>query len=497
MSVLLLFSMLTMSFKSAYALTIHDVTQSNTPDSMDYVTGVDRYVSINAGNVRVVNPVTYQVQTSYTLSIASDEIACSSTVCYSVANGGSNNVQWILGYNPISGATVSNATFDFSASGGAYSAVNDMVGGSNSIVIASGRVYAYAICDNGNYVMVVASGSSQSGLIGDCSGTHFGTGTSLGMIAFDNKIAVTTDSASTNGFQIWLQTGGRVCQGASFTAGTAGHLAYSEETNKIYRTTASSQRVDIMNVNTCTDEGDITSANSGLSTILRGIQVNDDRGEIYIQSTTTVAVMNLTSPSSLLYSFATGGDTSTPRDKTAVSIEYQQYATVYDTTMRIVQLDEVTPEPSTSGGIDCNLPANFNILICRLGGDGTLGSAGAFVVGNISQGTGILGLGCSVGIVDCTEDDNPQTNGLGLLIFIASIFVIVGMFYRSLGAKATFQLPVFIWVVIIIALSAFFTITQLIDPIFLILSVIAVVALAVPKIMNKISPSGFGSGSTE
>ena len=154
-------------------------------------------------------------------------------------------------------------------------------------------------------------------------------------------------------------------------------------------------------------------------------------------------------------------------------------------------------EDDTIGGINCNLPENANILICRLGGDGTLGSAGAFVIGNVSAGTGFLGIGCSIGLVDCTEDQDPRSNGLGLLIFIASIFVIVGIFYRSLGAGATFQLPVFIWVIIIVALSAFFTITNIIDPIFLILSVIAVIALAVPKVIGMIQSRGFGGGSSE
>lgn len=166
----------------------------------------------------------------------------------------------------------------------------------------------------------------------------------------------------------------------------------------------------------------------------------------------------------------------------------------------ILLYDSSGGAPVPGSGIDCTLPENENILICRLGGDGTLGSAGAFVIGNTTQGTGILGIGCSIGLVDCTEDSNPQTNGLGLLIFIASIFVIVGMFYKSLGASATFQLPVFIWVIIIVSLSAFFTITGLIDPVFLILSIFAVIALAAPKVIGVIQNRGGGfggGGSTE
>jgi hypothetical protein len=58
-------------------------------------------------------------------------------------------------------------------------------------------------------------------------------------------------------------------------------------------------------------------------------------------------------------------------------------------------------------------------------------------------------------------------------------------------------MPLFIWVVIILALSAFFTITGIIDPIFLILSIIALIALAAPKAIETLRGSTFGRGSSE
>lgn len=144
----------------------------------------------------------------------------------------------------------------------------------------------------------------------------------------------------------------------------------------------------------------------------------------------------------------------------------------------------------TVGGIDCSLPENANILICRLGGDNNFGG-----IGN-STGTGLLNLGCNIVFVDCTNT-NPQTNGLGLLAFIASLFVIIGMFYYTIGKEA-FHMPIFIWIVIVIALSAFFTIAGWIDPVFLVLTIVALVALAVPKIMNIVRGSGstLGEGSS-
>lgn len=146
-------------------------------------------------------------------------------------------------------------------------------------------------------------------------------------------------------------------------------------------------------------------------------------------------------------------------------------------------------EPAIIGGTDCTIPANENILICRLGGNATTVGLGGLI------GDGITTLGCNIIFVNCI-DDNPATNGLGLLIFIASIFVVVGMFYMTIG-KESFHMPIFIWIIIIMALSAFFTLTGIIDPIFLILSIVAVVALAAPKIINITRGSTFGGGSTE
>jgi len=223
-----------------------------------------------------------------------------------------------------------------------------------------------------------------------------------------------------------------------------------------------------------------------------------------VEGTTSIAYMNLTSNniSTLSYTVVTNfTETATTirNDRLVYASGFNQTGAMIDVTGTSDPFLFVQYVPAGSGastntpttGIDCTQPENANILICRLGGTGELASAGAFVVGNVTQGTGVLGIGCSIGLVDCTSDSNPQTNGLGYLIFIASIFVIIGMFYRSLGANATFHMPIYIWAVIILSLSAFFTITHIIDPTMLILTVIALVALAVPKVGGYIQ-GGFG-----
>jgi len=149
--------------------------------------------------------------------------------------------------------------------------------------------------------------------------------------------------------------------------------------------------------------------------------------------------------------------------------------------------EEAPPEE-----VDNTCVENPETVFCRLGGTNDNSTSG---VGSLI-GAGIINLGCNIAFVDCTTDSNPATNGLGILIFIASIFVIVGMFYWATGRDA-FHMPLFIWILIIIALSAFFTIIGIIDPVFLIISIIAIVALAAPKVLSALRGNTFGGGSTE
>jgi hypothetical protein len=155
--------------------------------------------------------------------------------------------------------------------------------------------------------------------------------------------------------------------------------------------------------------------------------------------------------------------------------------------IRLIYQGEPPEEP-----VENTCDTNPETVFCRLGGENDNSTSG---LGSL-VGNGIVNLGCNVAFVDCTTDSNPATNGLGLLIFIASIFVVIGMFYWGIGHDA-FRLPLFIWVVIILALSAFFTITGIIDPIFLILSIIALIALASPKAIETLRGSTFGRGSSE
>lgn len=138
-------------------------------------------------------------------------------------------------------------------------------------------------------------------------------------------------------------------------------------------------------------------------------------------------------------------------------------------------------EPAGGTGVDCTLPANEFLLICRLGGDGSLVSAGAYIVGNSSDGTGLSGIICSVGIVDCVADPNMKTNGVGYLLVAIALAIIIGILWVASRGDLN-SIPTFIWFIATLAVVGAFTLMNLIDATFLVVTVIIVVALAAAKV---------------
>ncbi len=144
------------------------------------------------------------------------------------------------------------------------------------------------------------------------------------------------------------------------------------------------------------------------------------------------------------------------------------------------------PEPPSGGngtsvgGVDCTLPENEQILLCRIGGNGAIGSAGDFIVGNGTQGTGVSGIICSIGLVDCETDDNIQTNGIGYLLTIVALGIMIGVLW--VASRGDLQsIPTFIWFLGTLALVGAVTLFGWIDPTFLVITIIVVVALATAK----------------
>lgn len=132
-----------------------------------------------------------------------------------------------------------------------------------------------------------------------------------------------------------------------------------------------------------------------------------------------------------------------------------------------------TTDPT--GGIDCSDSANANLLICRLtdGGNNPVGGVSGII------NTGVTNILVSAGVIDGT-DTNPQTNGVGYLIVAIAMGVFVGMMWIASRGDMT-TIPTFVWFIGTIAIIGSMTAIGWIDPTFLIISVIVVIAFAVAK----------------
>lgn len=136
-------------------------------------------------------------------------------------------------------------------------------------------------------------------------------------------------------------------------------------------------------------------------------------------------------------------------------------------------------------GVNCALPENQNTLLCALAEQEQDGITGASVLVNQSS-TNII---CQVGLLGCTQDadgnftpDNPdiKTNGIGYLLTAIAMGIFVGLMWVASRGNMT-EIPTFVWFIGTLGIVGGITAIQWIDPTFLVITVIAIVAMAVAK----------------
>jgi hypothetical protein len=480
---------------------------SNNQDNCQYLDSSEVWCATTSG-VKIINPTSRSISTTLYTGIDINDIACGSTYCYSWHGGQTatgNLTQWVIDTHDIQNTTT------FTMSGGA------VIGQQIDLSSAQGA----------ENILLPSSASS-------CGGA--GAGNLKGLCIFNGDVGFFNSSRFIS---------------SSDTGATARlfNIKWSETLNTIAEPTlnnvlvffqdgAGTKTWRIINLN----DADITFANtqtcvSGSLAVLQEsalfqVYVFDEKyyvpidngatgyyAELPIRSTTCLNNVAYATLWDVPTSLSTDGEffyTSSYQGSTLKSaMQVYNSTTVnlatynitgttaertfngwYHSTEAELQIIKgsnlVVFTVGTPGGdfdTSCANPANANLLRCVLSDGQDLEGIGGVI------GDGITELGCNVIFTDCTDPD-PATNGIGLLIFIASIFVVVGMFYWAIGTES-FHMPIFIWIIIIIALSAFFTIVGLIDPVFLVLSIIAIIALAVPKIIGVVrGGSTFGGGST-
>lgn len=431
------------NIEKAFALTLSDTVVGADGIRMKYNAGRDAYeifrntldaegMQFVDANTKAITTMNFPQPTAAGSYVASD---CDSTSCF-VVYGTSSGADRILRLSIPSGSVLANQTNNFSGMEGSLLSI---------IKINSGSVFVGAVCSDSDRILLVLSATlTETGRIGDCAGTNIGNNIGIfDMQISGTRIALTT-SALNNGFQLWNTGGSNVCKGlpAYSNENTNGAIARNSASSTWLVTTDSSQRVDIIN-DSCSDTGDITSAQHGLTTTLRGIDTSDTRDEIYIVSTTTVAVMDLDSPSSLLFSFSTGGD-ATVKLKTDPSEEFAQFAVLSGTNLRIAQLDPIDEPTSSIVCIDTTLDGIADLCFTDTNNDGVADNGFAGGLGAFTSNANITDIGtqwfCAFNIGAACNDADVRTNGVGLfylaIILIFSYAILIAIHIKAVEASS-------------------------------------------------------------
>lgn len=497
--------------KSAYALTITDVPTSASvgliAESSNYVVTLDvtNRVSVFV-NKDTLAPTTVSFAGSYPSATLSSLSCMSTGTCFLMAQGVGAGNSTIVRFT-TSGITgtydVNTGVTNGSPSGSAGSAMTAIYG----TTVLFGRICSAVDTDLAIYSV---DGTDMTGAPAQntlCDGSL--STSSQGVLAG----ATVTGSNGTPYLGVVInQAGGDIFRSislllspptdsiaCSFTMqssfGNSQHMVAYD--NKFYMidkgntgSTAKIREIDPVNCSTS-----VTSAFTTISdTSITGLDVDSFNEFFYITGETTptdyVYAINFTNnilSNTVISQYVTGGNTAGVKYDAG---ENSIYASVVNY-MRVINFGAGEGGGST-GGIDCADPAFSYRLICNLEGNGALVGSSELINQTSTN------IGCMIGIIACTQDedgnfipDNPdiQTNGIGYLLWIVALGIFVGMMWVASRGQLS-ELPTFLWFIGAIGITLVVTVIGWIDPTALIISVVVVIAFAVAKAKGVLGGGG-------
>jgi hypothetical protein len=420
------------NIKSVYALSISNIIISGAGSAqMTYSIPNNRYVlNAGAGVITTVNPTT-KASASVTLPAIAGEsygtgATCSATLtsCYIVSSG-SGLPDKIRTYNPITGSIITDITVDTA------NAIINIAG--ISAVSGSTRGnsgWFTATCTAGGSVLFNIVGQ----VLGACGGTTaVQSGSSLlDVIQSGSNVAITTSSA-TNSFRIFNSGTGLLVCNANINVGTGGTL---ETYNSNFYVVVGTNTISKYS-SSCVLGTGITA--SGISSQVFGLLAVEPEGVFAVEGTTSISFMNITSTNinTVAYTVATNFT------ETVTTIRGERLAYAYGFNQTGLNIDVATANDPfvfiqyvPAGG---NVPNNHIIDgICY----GTLaqclaengGSLSGFTNGgsqyNITEAGTIIGQG--LGVID-PDNDDPQTNGIGLFYMLATGTLFAGITFATVA----------------------------------------------------------------
>lgn len=163
----------------------------------------------------------------------------------------------------------------------------------------------------------------------------------------------------------------------------------------------------------------------------------------------------------------------------------------------ITRISDTTSAPSEDPNAEfCADPANANILTCRL--DDIPPITGASELLNQSS-TNII---CQIGLIECIQDENGnftpvngdiKTNGVGYILLVITFGVVISIMWLASGGRLN-DIPTFIWFIITLSILGVFVGFDWLDITFLLVGIIAIIALAVARIKGLFGDTGLFKG---
>lgn len=425
-------------------------------------------------NARCINAITGDSYSNITIStsgntvFSNSDLACFSAYdsCFDTANAGASGFR-IAYWNALTstGAVYTNTTYTncpatSQASGGGvvYMTISDS-GGCPFSGYYSYNPSAVLLGSGARITPIVASVSIGANSIDACymGGYYYSIRQVQNVV---DKFNVATQAITTS----------------ASLGNTPAHIICDSVNSRLYVSSTTGNFVKLVDASDLSIDATSGSLTSAATMRLFG-------GQVFVQTSSTSAATIL-NPTTLATVGTVSGFSAAPLFLTSAGNSTRFNAQSNGVQFLISGFTDGDVEEPTAEEEFCLQPENVNLLRCRLEDNGALTGSSNLLN---QSGTNIV---CMIGLLTCTQGedgnftpDNPdiQTNGVGYLYTIVALGIFVGILWVASRGQLS-EIPTFIWFIGTLAILGAMTAFSYIDPTFLIIGAIAVIALAVAKV---------------
>ena len=488
----------------AYAVSLFELDMGSADGSTKsfWIPSISRYAVGNPAsnaNYYIIDPVAH-TKTLVTKPVIAGRssvggLACTETLCYDVYFGGDPN--YLVTFSALTGALITKYSVSTSADG------------SNPTIIIGGVTGGLATYRDGWSTFGCAVGKVlvriDGTVLGSCSGTKPDITSDLRAVG--DLVGITKANPS-GSFQLWrITTASLVCTVSSIDA--KGLENYNSNWYVVVGTTTINKYSD-----SCSAGTGITG--TGLSNQFIDIRTASNEGVMLIRDTANLVGMSLNSTniSSRLFTIPMNHtEELSPINTGAYATAQHQFGFDSNPTSgndKFVFVQLGTAESGSGGGEpvvnDCSDPAIVCSAFCETSGNQFLlrcraeANGGSLSFGNNTTFNPIGGTNDQLVSALGLSNSDIKTNGVGYLLLAVALLLFNSLWIFTVfvmkGRGVVVDNPIYISALISVAIISAFVLMQFTDPLILIVAVVALVALASPKIVSLVSGIR-GGGSSE